>query len=244
VNQKLVDDYLEGGSPVGRMMAQGRGSTPDMEIIGVFANTRYENVRGEIPRQTFVAMGAKQRIKFMNFMNVYVRVEGDADSVMPLLRSTVQRTDPNLIVSDMRTMDEQLNQRLTTERMLSHLSVGFALLATLLALVGLYGVLAFLVERRTKEIGIRMALGAERGSVIWLVLAEVALLIVVGMAAGVGAGLMGGQYVESQLFGVKARDPLVFGLSGFLLLWASLAAGLIPAWRAARIDPIRALRYE
>lgn len=244
VNQKLVDDYLGGESPVGRMMAQGRGATPDMEIIGVFANTRYENVRGEIPRQTFVAMGAKQRIKFMHLMNVYVRVEGDPGAVMPLLRATVQRTDPNLIVSDMRTMDEQLNQRLTTERMLSHLSVGFALLATLLALVGMYGVLAFLVERRTKEIGIRMALGAERGSVIWLVLAEVALLIVVGMAAGIGAGLMGGRYVESQLFGVNARDPLVFGLSAFLLLWASLAAGLIPAWRAARIDPIRALRYE
>lgn len=244
VNQKLADDYLEGASPVGRMMAQGRASTPDMEIIGVFANTRYENVRGEIPRQTYVAMGATQRIRFMNFLNVYARVEGDAEAVMPLLRSTVQRTDPNVIVSDMRTMDEQLDQRLTAERMLSHLSTGFALLATLLALVGLYGVLAFLVERRTKEIGIRMALGAERGSVIRLVLAEVALLIVAGMAAGIGAGLLGGQYVESQLFGVKARDPLVFGLSALLLFWASLAAGWIPAWRAARIDPIRALRYE
>jgi ABC-type antimicrobial peptide transport system permease subunit len=122
--------------------------------------------------------------------------------------------------------------------------VGFALLASLLAVVGLYGVLAFLVERRTKEIGIRMALGAERVSVVWLVLAEVALLIVVGIAAGVSAGLMSGKYVESQLFGVKAMDPVVFTMSVVLLLGASLAAGFIPAWRAARIDPIRALRYE
>jgi ABC-type antimicrobial peptide transport system permease subunit len=163
---------------------------------------------------------------------------------MPLLRDATTRTDPNLIVSDLRTMDEQLEMRLTTERMLSYLSVGFALLASLLAVVGLYGVLAFLVERRTKEIGIRMALGAERVSVVWLVLAEVALLIVVGIAAGVSAGLMSGKYVESQLFGVKAMDPVVFTMSVVLLLGASLAAGFIPAWRAARIDPIRALRYE
>lgn len=189
-------------------------------------------------------MGATQRIELMNFLNVDVRVEGDPNSIMPQLRSMVQRTDPNLIVSGMRTMDKQLNQRLTTERMLSHLSAGFALLATLLALAGLCRVLAFVVERRTKEIGIPMPLGAERGSVVRLVLAEVAMLIAGGMAAGAAAGLMGGRYVESQLFGVNARDPLVFGLSAFLLLWASLAAGLIPAWRAARIDPIRALRCE
>jgi predicted permease len=244
VNQKLVDEYLEGTSPVGRMMGQGRNVTPDMEIIGVFANTRYHNVRGEVPRQTFVAMGATQRIKFITAMNVYARVEGDPNAVMPLLRDATTRTDPNLIVSDLRTMDEQLEMRLTTERMLSYLSVGFALLASLLAVVGLYGVLAFLVERRTKEIGIRMALGAERVSVVWLVLAEVALLIVVGIAAGVSAGLMSGKYVESQLFGVKAMDPVVFTMSVVLLLGASLAAGFIPAWRAARIDPIRALRYE
>lgn len=244
VNQKLVDDYLEGASPVGRMMAQGRGSQPDMEIIGVFASTRYENVRGEIPRQTFVAMGATQRIRMISAINVYVRVEGDPDALMPVLRSTVSRVDPNLIVADMRTMDEQLNQRLTTERMLSHLSIGFALLATLLALVGLYGVLAFLVARRTKEIGIRMALGAERGGVVRLVLAEVATLILVGIAAGVAVGLMSAKYVESQLFGVKAMDPMVFALSALLLLSAALAAGMIPAWRAARIDPILALRYE
>jgi len=187
VNQKLVDEYLEGVSPVGRMMGQGRNATPDMEIVGVFANSRYHNVRDEVPRQTFVAMGATQRIKFINAMNVYARVEGDPNAVMPLLREATTRTDPNLIVADMRTMDEQVNMRLTTERMLSYLSVCFALLASLLAVIGLYGVLAFLVERRTKEIGIRMALGAQRGSVVWLVLAEVTLLIVLGIAVGVSA---------------------------------------------------------
>jgi ABC-type antimicrobial peptide transport system permease subunit len=141
-------------------------------------------------------------------------------------------------------MDEQLNTRLAVERMVSYLSAGFALLATLLAVVGLYGVLAFLVSRRTKEIGIRIALGAERRSVIGLVLAEVLLLLAAGVAAGVIGGLAGGRFVESQLFGVQARDPMVFTFSALLLLGASLAAGWIPARRAARIEPIRALRYE
>lgn len=244
VNQKLVDEYLEGASPVGRMMALGRNAAPDMEIVGVFGNSRYHNVRGEIPRQTFVALGAAQRIKFMNAINVYVRVEGDPALMMGPLREAVLRADPGLIVNDMRTMNEQLDMRLTTERMLSFLSAGFALLATLLAVVGLYGVLAFLVARRTKEIGIRMALGAERAGVVRLVLAEVLLLIVFGIAAGVAAGLASGKYVESQLFGVKALDPAIYSASVLMLLAAALAAGVIPALRAARIDPIRALRYE
>lgn len=243
VNRKLVDDYLGGSSPIGRRIGRGRESLPDTEIVGVFGNSRYENVRGEIPRQTFFYLGGPQ-LGRISALNVYARTTDDPRRVMPLLRAAVSRVDSNLIVSDLRTMDEQLNTRLAVERMVSYLSAGFALLATLLAVVGLYGVLAFLVSRRTKEIGIRIALGAERGSVIGLVLAEVVLLIVAGMAAGVAGGLAGGRYVESQLFGVQAGDPIVFAASILLLLGASLAAGLVPAWRAARIDPIRALRYE
>src|SRR5262249_44583204 len=154
--------------PVGRLMAQGIQATPDMEIIGVFANARYEDVRGSIPRQTFVSLDSK--IHNLAGVNVYARIQGDPRQIMPRLRAAVQHVDSNLVVSDMRTLDDQVNMRLSTERMLSFLSVAFALLATLLAAIGLNGVLGFVVTRRTREIGIRVALGAERGSVLRLVL--------------------------------------------------------------------------
>ena len=118
------------------------------------------------------------------------------------------------------------------------------MLATLLAVVGLYGVLEFVVTRRTREIGIRMALGAERGRVVRLVLRETTLLFALGVVAGVAGAFAGARVVESQLFGVTARDPLVFAASALVLLAACLAAGFGPAWRAARIDPVRALRHD
>ena len=242
VNEALVDEYFGGVNPVGRLMAQRSKQTPDMEIIGVFANAKYDDVRGNIPRQTFVAMDS--RIRFFAGMNVYARIQSDPRQVIPRLREQVRRIDSNLVVSDVRTLNDQLNMRLANERMLSFLSVGFALLATLLAVVGLNGVLSFVVERRTREIGIRMALGAEKGNVIRLVLREMLLVIVSGIAAGVATGLLCGRYVESQLFGVKAADPPVFVLSVAAVLAASLGAAFIPSWRASRLDPVRALRYE
>jgi ABC-type antimicrobial peptide transport system permease subunit len=163
---------------------------------------------------------------------------------MPLLRQQVRRIDANLVVSDMRTLGDQLDRRLSNERLLSFLSEGFALLASLLAVVGLHGVLAFVVTRRTREIGIRMALGAAKGRVIGLVLREMLLVIVAGTAGGVVAGLLCGRFVQSQLFGVHAADPAVFVISAAALLAASLAAAFTPAWRASRIDPMAALRHE
>src|SRR6266545_2180625 len=182
-------------------MGQGIRQTPDMEIVGVFGDSKYHDVRGEVPRQTFVSMASS-------------------------------------------TLDDQLNMRLANERLLSFLSAGMAILASLLAVVGLHGVLAFVVARRTREIGIRIALGAERGSVVRLVMREMALLIVLGIAGGAAAASLCGGFVESQLFGVKAADPAVYAMSAAGLLAASLAAAFLPAWRASRIDPMQALRYE
>jgi ABC-type antimicrobial peptide transport system permease subunit len=164
--------------------------------------------------------------------------------MMGALRDEVRRVDSNLVINDMRTLDDQLDFRLSNERMLSFLATGFALLATLLAVVGLYGVLAFVVTRRTREIGIRMALGAEQTSVVRLVLSEMVALFAFGVAAGVAVAISGGRLVQSQLFGVNAHDPLVFTLSAAALFAAALAAAVVPAWRAARINPIRALRWE
>jgi predicted permease len=242
VNEALAREYLAGANPVGRLMAQGAKQTPDTEIIGVFADSKYHDVRGEVPRQTFVTMDS--RMRFMGSINVYARIQGDPRQVIPQLRDQVRRVDQDLVVSDMRTMDDQLNMRLANERLLSFLSAGLALLATLLAVVGLHGVLAFVVARRTREIGIRMALGAEEGSVIRLVMREMLLVIVLGISAGVVTGILCGRFVETQLFGVKAADPPVYAISVAALLVASLAAAFIPARRASRIDPIRALRHE
>jgi predicted permease len=158
VNEALVTEYLSGTHPVGRQIGQGRAVPADLEIVGVFGNARYHDVRGQVPRQTFVNLDS--RIRFVGSVNVYARIEGDPRRVLPLLRDAVRRADANFVIFDMRMMDEQLNRRLANERMLSFLSGGFALLATILAIVGLHGVLAFIVTRRTREIGIRIALGA------------------------------------------------------------------------------------
>ncbi len=243
VNEALVTEYLGGESPVGRMMAQGRDNTPDTEIIGVFGNARYHNVRGTIPRQTFIAMGGPQ-MRNVGAINVYVRSDRDPRQMFGPLREVVKRVDSNLVVYDMRLLDDQLNQRLGQERMLSFLSAGFALLATTLAVVGLYGVLAFVVARRTREIGIRMALGAGRGNVIRMVLLEMMAIVIFGLAAGVVGGILTGRYVESLLFGVQPADATVFLLSVLVLLGSATLAGFLPAWRASRIDPMYALRYE
>jgi len=242
VNEALVNEYLAGANTVGRMMGQGTRVEPDMEIIGVFGNARYHDVRGSVPRQTFVSVHS--RMADTGGMIVYARIQGDPRTIMPILRDQVRRVDANVVVSDMRTLDQQLNMRLSNERLLSFLSVGFALLASLLAIVGLHGVLSFVVARRTREIGIRMALGAERPTVIRLVLNEMLLVILLGIAAGVITALLSGQYIETQLFGVKAKDLPVFAISVAALLPAALAAAMIPAWRASRIDPMTALRYE
>jgi predicted permease len=242
VNETLVKEYLGESNAVGRMMAQGTKNTPDMEIVGVFGDAKYHDVRGEIPRQTFVNMDS--RMEQVASITVYARMHGDPRQILPMLREQVRRVDANLVVSEMRTLDEQLNRRLANERLLSFLSTGFAVLASLLALIGLHGVLAFVVARRSHEIGIRMALGAEQGRVIGLVMREMLLVIVCGIAAGVGVGLASGRYVEAQLFGVKGGDAPVYALSAAVLLTAALGAAFLPAWRASRIDPMRALRHD
>jgi predicted permease len=243
INEALASAYFPKGDTIGRSVGQGREAPANLEIVGVFGNARYDGVRGEIPRQTFMSLGGA-RIRSVSSITVYVRTDGDLRRVMPRLREQVRQVDANLVAFDMRPLDDQVDRRLSNERMLSFLSSGFALLATLLAGVGLYGVLAVIVTRRTREIGIRLALGAERRGVIALVMLEILPLFAAGVGAGIAAGVAGGRALESQLFGVSAADPLVFVASVMALLGAALAAGLIPAWRAARIDPVRALRHE
>jgi ABC-type antimicrobial peptide transport system permease subunit len=144
----------------------------------------------------------------------------------------------------MKTVEGQLDETLLTDRLIALLSAGFGLLATLLASIGLYGVMAFVVARRRKELGIRLALGSPRGVVIWLVMSEVLLLLSIGLAIGIPAAMASGSFVASQLYGIEPRDPWIAGSTVALLTIVSAAAGLIPAHRASRIDPILALRHE
>jgi ABC-type antimicrobial peptide transport system permease subunit len=163
---------------------------------------------------------------------------------MTAVRSKVRDMDPNLPVYGMRTTDVQINNSLSTERMIASLSAVFGFLATLLAVIGLYGVMAYTVAQRTREVGIRMALGAARGNVIWMVMREVLLLVAIGVAAGVIFSLMLTRVVQSQLFGLTPHDPLTLMFATVGLALVACAAGYVPALRASRLDPMAALRYE
>lgn len=160
------------------------------------------------------------------------------------INGAVKKLDSRVAASEMRTLNSQLDQILLTERLIAMMSAGFGALATLLASIGLYGVMAFVVARRTREIGVRLALGAMRGSVVWLVMREVLLLLGLGLTLGIPAAFALGRFLSAQLYGVKANDPWVAGFAVILLSLVAALAGLVPARRASRIDPLVALRYE
>ena len=163
---------------------------------------------------------------------------------MRILPGEVHRFVPNIVVTDLRTLEDQIDTRMSNERMLSFLSMGFAALATILAIVGVHGVLVFQVARRTREIGVRMALGAGTAGIVRLVANEMFVVILTGLAAGVGVAYASGRYVQSQLFGLDADDPLVFAAGAAVLLLSAAVATLMPALRASRIEVVRALRCE
>ena len=161
-----------------------------------------------------------------------------------MIRGEVKRLDAAMPVYEVKTVQGQLDETLLTDRLIALLSAGFGLLATLLASIGLYGVMAFIVARRSKEIGIRLALGAQPSGVLWIVMREVLILLSIGLGVGVPAAIGLGRYVSAQLYGIQPNDPWIAVATIVLLSFVSIAAGLIPAGRASRINPILALRYE
>ena len=242
VNEVVTTAYFDRAAPLDRLIGQGTRSKTDTTIVGVFGNARYHDVRGDVPPQTFFNLDAV--MERVGRISVYVRVQGDPRQFMSTLRAHAHQIDSNLVISGLQTLDDQIATRMSNERMLSFLSIGFALLATILAVVGVHGVLAFQIARRTREIGVRMALGAPRALIVRLVAREMLLVVLAGLTGGVATAYACGRYVQSQLFEVRADDPLVFAVAVVTLLGAAATATLIPALRASRMSVIRALRYE
>ena len=242
VNETVTVAFFDRTPPLDRMVGRGTRAATDTRIVGVVGDARYHDVRGEIPPQTYVNMDSV--MDSVARVCVYARVSADPRRMMATLRAETHRIDPNIVVSDMRTLDDQIESRMSNERILSFLSIGFALLATILAVIGVHGVLVFQIARRTREIGVRMALGARHGLIVRLVAREMALVILAGMMAGVAIAYACGRYVQSQLFEVRADDPLVFGIAACALLSAAVLATVVPALRAARMDVVHALRHE
>jgi predicted permease len=240
VNRKFAEHYFGEKSAVGRHIGFGGapGTKLDIEIVGVVANTLYEGPREGLRRQVYLPNWGNGGVAF------YVRAGMGSASVYGAVRGAVKGLDAAIPVYELKTLGDQLDQRLLTERLIALLSAGFGMLATLLAGVGLYGVMAFVVARRTKELGVRIALGAQPGAVLWLVMREVLVLLGIGLAVGVPSAIGLGQYVSAQLYGVKANDPWMAGLTVAVLAVVAGLAGFIPARRASRIDPILALRFE
>ena len=243
INETFARKYFAGRNPIGLRI--GFGSDPGtptlMEVIGVVKDIKYTNLRDEIPEQAFVPYLASHSVYGMT---VYVRSAMDPSQMMPILREKLRELDPNIPVYGMRTTELSISNSLSSERMIAGLSSVFGILATLLAVIGLYGVMAYTVAQKTREIGIRMALGAATGRVLWLVMREVLLLVAIGVLVGVPAAIALTRVVKSQLYGIDAHDPGTLLLATLGLVAVACAAGYIPALRASRVDPMRALRYE
>jgi predicted permease len=243
VNEKFARRYFGGANAIGRHVGNGGnpGTKTDIEIVGVVKDTKYESMRDEIPYELYLPY---RQVEFVVGMTAYLRTEADPENMFALLRRTVREVDSNVPVYRMRTLEQQVDKSLMSERLLATLSAIFGCLATLLAAVGLYGVMAYMVARRTREIGIRMALGASGGSVVWLVMREVLLLAVVGLAIGLPSAWALTRLVETQLFGIQPADPLTMTMAAIGIAAVATLAGYLPARRATGIDPMRALRWE
>ena len=243
VNQKFAKRYFQGKSPIGRHLGMGGdpGTKTDIEIIGMVRDTKYENMRAEMPLGVFRPY---QQMEFAIGMTAYIRTASAPEQMFPSIRQLLNRLDPNLPVYSMRTLQQQMQNSLSTERLVSSLTSAFGLVAGILAGIGIYGVIAYSVSRRTREIGIRTALGAQSGDVAWLVMREALVIVGLGLLAGLPAAFALSRLARTQLYGISPGDPASILTAAGSVLLIALIAVYVPAARATRVDPIRALRWE
>jgi predicted permease len=245
INESVAKSYFPSLNPLGRLISAPQDpERRDMEVIGVVKDAKYSSLRE--PRSHTIYLPYRQHLKRLRGVTISVRADPVVKEVGDLakaIRREISSLNPEVAMT-FRTMTEQVNQQLLEERLIATLSAFFGLLALLLASVGLYGVMAYTVERRTWEVGIRMALGARRSDVVWLVFRETLVLVSLGAFIGVLAAYGASRWIGSMLFGVTPADPLAFAGATVLLFASALLGSYIPALRAARVDPMVALRYE
>jgi predicted permease len=244
VNEAFAKKFNLGRNVVGKHMGDGDGANEgklDTEIVGFVRDAKYSEVKDTIPPLYFKPYRQDDTIGSMTY---YVRTSMEPSAAIPMLPRVVARLDPNLPLENVRTMPQQVNENVFIDLFISVLSAAFGVLATLLAAIGLYGVLAYTVAQRTREIGLRMALGAEPGRVRRMVLRQVGMMTLVGGIIGLGSAVWLGRLAESMLYELKGYDPVVLIAAAAALSLVAFAAGSIPANRAAQIEPMQALRYE
>ncbi|MGO9012828.1 MAG: ABC transporter permease [Bryobacteraceae bacterium] len=243
VNEKFAKHYFGGGDALGRHIGLGGdpGTKTDIEIVAVVHDTRYSRMNEELQRQVYFPY-LQNDLAWQ--MTAYVRTPLRPEQMFPMIRAAVRKLDANLPLSQMKTEEKQRDDSLSVERLSAALSSAFGVLATVLAAIGIYGVMAFLVARRTREIGIRMALGASAGTVVWLVMREVLLLAAAGVLIGLPIALAVTRLIESQLYGIGSHDPGIAIAATLGLVAVATLSGYLPARRATRVDPATALRYE
>ncbi len=241
VNEQFAKKFNLGRNPLGKHMSHGGDKSMDVEIVGLAKDSKYNQVKDEVPPLFFRPYRQRPRTGFLTF---YVQTALAPEQLLPTIRKAVAKRDPNLPVDRLRTMAQQVRDNVFLDRFITTLSAGFAALATLLAAVGLYGVLAYTVAQRTRELGLRMALGAAPSRVRSMVLAQVGWMTLGGCAIGLLAAFGVGRVAQSLLFELKAHDPSVLAGATVVLSLVAFGAGLVPAYRASQIDPMKALRYE
>ena len=241
VNEQFAKKFNLGRDAVGKRMEVGNAGKLDIEIVGLVQDSKYNTVKDPVPPLHFLPYRQDAQIGFITF---YVRTALDPELTVRTIPGLISRLDPNLPVENLRTLPQQVKQNVYLDRFVTTLSAAFAGLATLLAAIGLYGVLAYTVAQRTREFGLRLALGADPAQLRGMVLRQIGWMIVVGAIIGLGAAVRIGILAEKLLFQIKGYDPWVLGATGVLLTAIAFAAGYIPARRASRVDPMRALRYE
>jgi len=249
VNASFVRNYFEGQSPLGKRLSQGDSSgtsgnatekpkiTKAWEIIGVAGDTKYDSLRREVHPTVYVPVtggGAAFEL----------RTASSPAPLVPAVRKTVNDADSNIPISGVSTQSQRIDELLTQERLIARLGSCFGGLALLLACVGLYGLLSFEVARRTREIGIRMALGAEPADVLRGIARQGLWITIVGVVAGIAGGMAATRFLSSLLFGIKPNDPITFAGGSLILMAVALLACYLPARRATKVDPLVALRYE
>jgi ABC-type antimicrobial peptide transport system permease subunit len=226
----------------GSIMGRG-GKDLDIEIVGLVQNVKYSEVKAKIPPVFYTPYRQDESLGFLTF---YAKTSLDPDSVLGAVPRIVKNVDPNLPVEDLRTLPEQIRQNVFLDRFITTLSTAFAVIATLLAAIGLYGVLAYTVAQRTREIGLRIALGATPVGVRHLILKQVGWMTLVGGIIGLAGAAAAGRGAASQdlLFELKAYDPAVFASAVVALAVVAFGAGFLPALRASRVSPMVALHDE